>query len=308
MKLLFFVTLYSLKLYASSTPYTGSKADEVWDLMKSNPYLALPSNTVNYKKLWDGAISLIERSANRTLNDRSDVLPYFTKLAHPNGICLKGSWVINKENPYSGLFKMNSKAIIIARASVALNDTERGSYRGFGLAGKIFPTTDENQTVKTANFFVIDDLGGTKLPHYTDAQMTNEPAVSVTSAAIKLARYAAKLAATFSLADSNPGKRQVYEIAEASLNEGENLRVPKWMMIQASSNQKKVDEWDFRDELNIENNNGELEFEIYVASSEKFGRKNWEKIGNIYFSDSVTSLACDHQLHFHHPKWRSELE
>jgi hypothetical protein len=300
--------LFSFQVLGNGPTYLGSSPMNVWNTVISNPYNTLPSDKISYRQLWDGAISLIERSANRTLNDQNDIIPYFNKLAHPNGLCLKGFWQINKENTYSGLFKMNSQAIIIARASVALNETERGNYRGFGLAGKIFPTMDDNQIVKTANFFVVDDLGGTKLPHYTDSKMTNEPSVSVTTAAIKLARYAATVAATFSKVDMNPGKRQVYEIAEANRQSYEPLKVPKWMMISANPNQKKVDEWDFRDELSIDNNNGRLEFDISVASNDKYGRKNWEKIGSIVFYESIASLACDHQLHFHHPKWRNDIE
>jgi hypothetical protein len=309
MKILLILSLFlSFQVFSEEGNYSGSSAQEVWSVVNSKPYYTLPSNKVSYGQLFDGAISLIERSAKRTLNDHNDILPYFTKLAHPNGLCLKGTWEIDQENPYSGLFKKNSSALMIARASVALNETERGYYRGFGLAGKLFPTTDENKVVKTANFFVIDDLGGTRLPHYTDSQMTNEPFVSVTTTAIRMIRYAATLASTFGRADSNPGKRQVYEIAEANRSNTEPLKVPKWMMIQASPNQKKVDEWDFREELSINNNNGQLHFEIFVAGNEKSGRKNWVKIGKILFNESIASEACDHQLHFHHPKWRSEIE
>lgn len=54
--------------------------------------------------------------------------------------------------------------MIISRASVALTETEKGHYRGFGLAGKIFPTSNakDKKAYKTANFFTIDDLSGSK--------------------------------------------------------------------------------------------------------------------------------------------------
>ncbi len=288
--------------------YSGSTAEEVWDITSSEPYNELPSDKVGYKSLFDGAVSLIERSATRTINDKSDTLPYFTKLAHPNGICLKGTWKITKENPYTGLFKKNSKAIIIARASVALNETEEGNLRGFGLAGKLFPTIDHQQKVKTSNFFLIDDLGGTHAKHYTDVEMTNEPKVSKTFAIFKYIKYALEVSRTFSKVDPNPTMRQVYEISENGLEKGEKLVNPKWMMVKAVEGQIKVDEADFRNELSIEKNNGNLKFEIHVANSETNLKKNWIKIGEIKFTESTTAVGCDHQLHFHHPKWRTDLE
>lgn len=47
------------------------------------------------------------------------------------------------------------------------------SLRSFGFAGKLFPTLDPNELLKvhTANFFLIDDLGGTTANHYTDVAM-----------------------------------------------------------------------------------------------------------------------------------------
>lgn len=291
-----------------ASEYIGSSANDVWDTVTSNPYKRMPTAEVTYKDLFDGLTSLIQRSANRTLNDQRDILPPFKKLAHPNGACLKGQWMITKENPYSGLFKFNTKSIIIARASVALSKTENGELRGFGLAGKLFPTNNGNKVVKSANFFLIDDLGGTNAEHYTDVEMTNEPKVTPTIAVLENIRYAAKLATTFAATDSHPTKRQVYEIAEANLKSNETLNVPKWMMVKASVKQKKIDAQDFRDEFEMNANNGSMIFDIHTADSEGNQGKNWKKIGQIIFKESTISGACDHQLHFHHPKWRDDVE
>ena len=293
-------------LHASE--YVGSSANNVWNTVTSNPYKRMPTTEVTFEDLFDGLTSLIARSANRTLNSQEDILPPFKKLAHPNGACLRGQWIINKNNNYSGLFKMNSKAIIIARASVALSKTESGELRGFGLAGKLFPTTNGNTIVNTANFFLIDDLGGTKAAHYTDVEMTNEPKVTPTISVLESIRYAAALATTFAAVDSHPTKRQVYEIAEANLAKYENVVVPKWMMVKASSKQIKIDALDFRDEFEMNANNGSINFEIYTADTENSRGKNWKRIGDIIFNQSTISSACDHQLHFHHPKWRDEIE
>jgi hypothetical protein len=242
------------------------------------------------------------------LHDQNDLLPYFTKLAHPNGLCLKGEWQITEENPYSGLFKINSHAQIIARASVALSETTAGHQRAFGLAGKLFPTIETSVVTKTANFFLVDDLGGTYAQHYTDVELTNEPKVSKTWAVITNLAYALKLSSTFKAEDQNPGIRQLYEIAEAGRNPLlEELKTPRWMRVRAIDTQKKVDAADFRNELTVNPNNGHLFFEVAVADLIVKGEKQWSKIGTIDFSESVASESCDHRLHFHHPQWRTDL-
>jgi len=310
MKLLQVAALSFLFLSTTSfAKYEGSRFSDVWEQVSSDEY-KLPHNKISYKSLFSWAKSKIKNSAERTLSDRSDILPQFDKLAHPNGACLSGKWQITKENPYGGYFKKGSQALIISRASVAMSDTTRGNFRGFGLAGKLFPVVDRasTQKVKTANFFLVDDLGGTKAEHYTDVAMTNEPAVSKTAAVIKNLLYSLKLAATFGKADSNPGIRQLYEISHLGESNLSKVITPKWMKVQALPGQT-VDAKDFRDELNMDANDGKIQFSISVASRlDKNGKKKWSRIGNIIFDSSVVSNSCDHRLHFHHPKWNSDLD
>ena len=159
----------------------------VWDEVKSDSLNTLPQNEVSYLKLG----SVIFDDAKRTINNHQDILKPFDKLAHPNGICLKGLWNIEEENPYSGYFKKGSEALVIARASSALNNTKKGENRAFGLGIKLFPTTDPLaiNTENSANFFVIDDLGGTDAPYFTDVKLTNEPEVSGTFEVVKFVLY-----------------------------------------------------------------------------------------------------------------------
>ena len=78
------------------------------------------------------------------------------------------------------------------------------------------------------------------------------------------------------------------------------------MKIEAKDN-TKVDARDFRDELKIKD--GELlAFNIFVASEMVETKKEWKKIGAITLDTSMVSKSCDHRLHFHHPKWRSDLD
>jgi len=292
----------------NQTPLVKHSFQDVWSEVTSDPLSTLPQNTISFGKLFTFSKNIILSDAKRTLVERADILEPFEKLAHPNGICLKGKWEINQENPYSGYFKNSTEALIIARASSAMSKTKRGEIRAFGLAGKIFPTTDENQinSEHTANFFVIDDLGGTDAEHFTDVELTNEPKVTTTSEVLKNLLYGLKVAKAFATADKNPGIRQVYEISELGENDKTTIVTPKWMKISAQKGQT-VDAEDFRDEF-ILTNNKKMVFNIAVASKEVNGKKEWKTIGVITFDSSVVSNSCDHRLHFHHPKWRDDLK
>jgi len=278
--------------------------NNIWKEVSSDELNVLPQNTVSFGQLFKWNNNIILDDAKRTLVNQQDILKPFNKLAHPNGICLKGTWEIYKENPYSGYFKKGSKALIIARASTALSNTSSDGLRAFGFAGKLFASTNPSKATKRANFFAIDDLGGTKAKHYTDVAMTNEPSVTTTSAVAKNLLYALKVARAFSLADTNSGIRQLYEISELGESSKSKIKTPKWIKIEAKSGQT-VDKKDFRDELKITNKN--LVFNISVASTQKESKKDWLDIGTISFNQSVVSNSCDHRLHFHHPKWRDDL-
>lgn len=301
------VSIVAILFLLSALPAFGQvekskSSQQLWDQIASDTY-ELPYYQVSFASLLAWGKNKIDQAAERTLNDRSDILDQFTKLAHPNGICFKGKWEINQANIYSGLFREGTRADIIVRASTALSETKRGDYRAFGFAGKVFSSSEQ-----TANFFLIDDLGGTLADHYTDVELTNEPKVSTTNAVIKNLLYALKLASSFSDADRNPGIRQLYELSEAGETNGKII-TPKWMKVKANVEQT-INEDDFRDELRIDNYSGALIFDLYVANQENTdadNEKNWQKIGKITLEASVVSNSCDHRLHFHHPKWRDDL-
>jgi len=311
-KLNLIVILFALTACARTAPIEpplktlviNNQFQSIWKQVTSDPVKKLPQDRVSYKKLFSGGKDIITGNSRRTLKSYANILPSFNKLAHPNGICFKGVWNINAENRYSGYFKKNSKALIIVRASSAMSNTRRGEIRSFGFAGKIFPTMNPylNTKENTANFFLIDDLGGTRAKHYTDVVLSNEPSISKNSEVFKHLFYVLKIASAFSQADNNPKIRQVYEISQ--LGEANNIVTPKWMKVQAKAG-KKNDALDFRDELRI--NNNILTFDISVASKKTHGKKKWKQIGTISLDTSVVSTSCDHRLHFHHPKWKSNL-
>lgn len=288
---------------------TQNSFQEVWHQITSDPYASFPQDTVAYRKLSTWKKNIILEDSKRTLEEHADILTPFEKLAHPNGICLKGIWKIHTENPYSGYFKKDSKALIIVRASTAMSNTHRGEIRAFGFAGKLFPSLNPQKINKenTANFFLIDDLGGTDAEHYTDVTLSNEPSTTITSALLKNLLYGLKIASAFAKSDKHPGIRQQYEISELGEKKSTHIITPKWMKVEAKAGQT-VDASDFRDELHITPKK-KLVFIVSVASEKnKQGKKVWQSIGTITLDASIVSASCDHRLHFHHPKWRSDLD
>ncbi len=305
MKVLIVILSILSFLSASQSISPEVSFNSVWNQVASDPLEKLPHKDVSYFGLYKKGKSIIKKDAKRTLNDHSDILAPFKKLAHPNGICFKGKWQIDTQNIYSGYFKKGSQALIIARASSAMSNTKKGDIRAFGFAGKLFPTLDKDKIISehSANFFLIDDLGGTRADYYTDVELTNEPSVSMNSEVIKNMLYALEVSHQFEKADKHSTIRQLYEISE--LGTDEQIITPKWMKIEAK-NAPKVDAKDFRDELKIEDENT-LTFNIYVANKIVDKKKVWEKIGTINLDSSVVSFSCDRRLHFHHPKWRDDL-
>ena len=274
---------------------------QVWNQVISDKVNELPNNQVSFLKLKDRIL----QDAKRTLDNHSDILEPFDKLAHPNGICFKGVWNINTDNKYSGYFKKDTQGLIIVRASTALSNTTSDDNRAFGFAGKIFPTMNKDKINQenSANFFLIDNLGGTNAKHYTDVILTNEPPTSFTFTVLKNLLYAIKVALSFEKADNHSTIRQLYEISELGENKNTTkIITPKWMKLDIK-NIEKVDEKDFRDELKIKDNK-ELIFNIYVASKIIDKNKDWKQIGTINLDTSIISTSCDHRLHFHHPKYK----
>ncbi len=306
--------LLSLSLFQLSTPsfsqtvYNGSSFEEVWSVVEEKPYSNLPQGKVTFSSFFSGFTNLIAKSAKRTVENQSDILPHFNKLLHKNGTCLSGTWEITKENPYSGHFQNGSKGLIIARASTTLSNTKQGGLRGFGLAGKIFPTQDPYSIHKTANFFLIDNLGGTYESNFTRANLTNEPGIlpSFSFSLPLLAPVAAAVSKAFGEADKNPGIRQVYSISNLGLQENEIASTPKYMKFVGVSEESTVNESDFRDELKTHiESNGQLSFNIFVANEKDVnGNKKWTSIGVVRFDQIVASTGCDHNLHFHHHKFK----
>lgn len=295
-------------VWAKQDTYEGSSFAAVWDEVVSDPNTDLPRRRVSTASFFGFFKNKLLDASRRTLSDRSDVLPAFDKLLHPNGICLAGTWHITEETPYTGYFEGGSTGLIVARASAALSETTTRGPRALGIAGKIFPTEDPDDVVPTANFFTIEDLGGSYTRHFLDAEHENDlNGFSVRPGSIFLGPLAAAVTATFSAADSNPLVRQLYPIAEAGLGDDEVAYGPRFMRLVGSAQTPRIDAADFRDELDMRNYPNGIQLDIYVADGlDAYGDKAFEYIGYVDFTESVVSESCDKRLHFAHPKWRND--
>ena len=296
---------------AEAQPYDGSRFDDVWAQVASDRYAQLPHDTVSVTKMFTGWVNHLLDASKRTLADRRDLLPRFDKLLHPNGVCLKGVWRITESTPYSGYFAQGSEALFIGRASTALTETRAGHYRAFGLAGKLFPTMDPSERVPTANFFTIEDLGGTLTDHFLDAGNTNDIIhITVRPSSVFNGVLALVVANAFMRADrtfdvTQTLIRQLYPISTIGVSSPDDARTPTWMMITGAANVARVDAEDFRDELDIAGYPGGLSFEIWLADrGTRLGDKDWQLAGRIDISDTAASDSCDHRLHFSHPRHR----
>jgi hypothetical protein len=290
----------------SNGSYQGSTFAEVRDQVFSDPY-PLPEYKITLATFYKGLRNLILEASRRRVDDSSDLAPYFQKLVHPKGIALAGSWRITEKSPWTGYFAQGAEGLIIVRCSVLLYKTKQGQNRGFGFAGKIFPTMDPNKRVKTGNFVTIDVFTGTRTRYYTDVALTNSPPLGFNLDLISSFGVITAGTAAFIRADVRPFSRPIYPVAELGVPSGGIVESPEWMMIRAWPGSGRVDRVDFRDELRVENYaNQTLRFNVSAASGRlPSGERDWRDLGHIDLTESIVSESADHRLVFHHPRLRA---
>jgi hypothetical protein len=244
----------------------------------------------------------IAAAAKRAVDDPADWAPRLPKLVHTTGICFTGEWAIDADSLYTGAFRKGFHGLFIGRASSANGKTVAGKKRPFGFAGKIFPTLDPEERVRTFNFVTIDNLGGTRARHFLDVRMTNEPRAGfaitpVTSLAILFA---------FKAADRDIFMRPIENLSMAGEDEFAPGIAPRWLRLRAAEGMPRVDEADFRHELDIRHYPRGLRLEIAVSATTKNPDLDgeWLRLGEIRLRESAVSYACDRQLRFAHSKVR----
>jgi hypothetical protein len=276
---------------------TQQASDELWVYRSGQ----LPQYEVNMKSVFQFGSSLLEQAAKKTIEDHADYRERLPKLLHPNGVCVTGLWQMNQDSVYTGAFAPGSK-LFIGRISVAMEETKSGSKRGFGFAGKIFPTQDADSLVQTENFFSVDVLTGAKTERFLSTSMTNEPEIGFDFWTLRLGL---KIASALKLADSNPSFRPVKNLAQMGVPAGGQLRFPKWIRIGASSRNIGNSEPDFRKEvLRASADNRDLVFNVDGSdtTSDRNADSGWSGLGQIHIKEAVVSYGCDRRLHFGHPK------
>ena len=300
--------------HADSAVYQGSSFNEVRSVIMGDQFVPsrenekrewtvyqtnnLPQYQVNSETLFKAAIPL-EVDAKRTVDEKFDYYDRLEKKLHSNGVCLMGEWQINYPSKYSGYFKNGSNGLFVGRVSTTMEHTKAGEKRGYGFAGKVFPTMDPDQVVKTANFFTVDVLMGT-YSNFLDTNLTNEPETGFDLSVIWLGL---KIASALKTADENPSFRPMTPISK--LNEQDKIVTPHWMRITPYKTTIKNDKKDFRYEvIKALRDNKKLLFKIEVSDTTKdrSERSGWNQVGTITATEAVVSYGCDRRLHFAHPK------
>jgi hypothetical protein len=277
----------------------GGNALREWNTYRAGQ---LPQYDFSSTSIFQRSVSL-EQDAARTLTDRNDVYDYLPKKLHPNGVCGWGTWEIDRDLGYSGLFRAGSKALFVGRISVAMGETARADSRGFGFAGKVFPTQNPDERVTSANFFTVDVLMGQEDQSFLMTSTTNEPETGFRLSVLWLGL---RIARALSSVEENPGFRPLTQVAEVGEPTGQ-VRQPKYIRLKPIEDTLLNSESDFRNEVlrGIQDNQG-LKFDIHVSdvSADRNDESHWRRIGRIKMADAAVSFGCDRRLHFSHPRLR----
>ena len=301
----------------SASDHEGTTFGTVWADITSDPYDTLPQYKVTVGRMLGRVlffpVNYAYEAAKRTLQSKDDLYPIGVKLFHSNGVCLAGTWNITEDTPYTGYFRPGSTGLIIARFSTALTGTKREDFRAFGIAGKIFPTTDPDDTelVPTANFFAMPGVIGTQTESVLDPVMENDLLRLMLNADLLnqfpplATAFDGILRAEASLNVLQAAERQLYPISELGEDNLEGVNTPRWIRVVAAPGTPRTGADDFRDELRMENYPYGLRFDVYVSDTDtRLEQREWQRVGHIEFTDSVASKGCDTRLHFPHPPFR----
>lgn len=316
--LFIFLNTFSQASFGSQSP--ASSFAEVWNVVMDQNFSPrteaevsefsiyakglLPAYPVNTTSVFGDGDEPLTKDAVRTTTERFDYYDRLPKRLHPNGVCVSGVWKMSEKTPYTGLLGSQATGLFIGRISVAMGNTLASEKRGFGFAGKIFNTLDKDQPILSANFFTVDVLLGTRLPHALDAAMTNEPEIGFDFSLIGLGL---KIGTILSMADSNPGFRPLTQLATSGIQSTESPIQPRWIRVRAEKPPIMNKEPDFRREIKraLEENKILIySIEVSNVTSNRNAHSGWNRIGSIELDQAQVSYGCDRRLHFSHPKLR----
>jgi hypothetical protein len=325
--------------------YQGSRFSDIKAVIFANPYQKvwgdsdeppLPYYRTTNRSVYAGSFPggqppQFRLASIRALDSAADLRwgqdgKGFRRLVRPNGVCVTGVWEITEDSPYSGYFKKGKRGLVIARISAGKTMTIGGIRRSFGIALKLYPTVDEKHenVLRTANVFLVDDLGGTTASHITDVELTNAPQVTGFNRGNEIP-ILLKEGLVFELVDRMATVRQVYPIAELEKASDEQTNAPEFMRLKASSEHSTIDEEDVRNEILAHifdkgkpepkrtlgfdisvSDRGKRSGFVFFPKGQRQTITNWQTIGNVRFNNGVASYNGDFVIHFRHPTWRRD--
>ena len=309
---IFFCIVLMSAFNAQARAETPSKFALVKQAVFSEPYEVLPQYDV-HKSLFGpkkGANNHLLDAARRTLELEDDLFefPQGQKLLQANGICFAGAWKMYPVSPFTGLYQPSTEIPMIARVSVSLGGTRQKDKRAMGMAIKLFPPERDASSYRTYNVFLMHNMAGVRTKHVLDLDMDNEPPVgglpglSNLGTALRLLKDLETADKERSGGQANARFRPVSHLAAHAVPG--KVVAPKWLRVSVDKNIPRISMDDFRDELRLGNYPGhKLAWLIEAAHSSDRGKAGaeWQKIGQLEFTESITSSACDRMLHFKHP-------
>jgi hypothetical protein len=298
---------------------------EIVAVMEKNPYNLdqLPVIPLQMFK-WIGKklTYFVAQRSREILVDKRDYREVgMEKPIHPMGVGLTGQLVMTKSR-WSGIFR-GGQFLIAARASISqgvpfkYDSNGKMQVRSTAMAIKIFNTTDDGQSVKTANAVFQNNLNGLlgrdgKPLNFLESAQTNQPGIDFSK--VKMGYQIETLlgVAYGSIANRkdhmskvpfiNPQIRPVHSWSELGENDPRNVKTPTWVKIVPKTTGPIVDENDFRIEIaKTLSRDGVIEYELFAADQQDSkGGIQWEKVGNITFTRSILSEGVDKYLLFPH--------
>lgn len=242
----------------------------------------------------------------------SDFRAESIKLLHPRGVCSYGTWIINEDNKFTGLFEKGTEVPVIVRFSSGTGQSAKekeSTERIFGIAVKVFPSQDIHEDVVSTNIIGLDQYGfeaSNRSSFFFDDE--GKKPVYFTNIAPAKSFLGKTLAKFFDRFDKPNFARLVYKTAQVDQDNRrvEKFRSPYEVRFIPSKGMPLIKKYDFREEILSLNKTIPVKLDIWIYQDEN--AKPYErKIGEIVLKQSIVSEACDKTLHFHHNRTVEKL-
>ena len=309
-------TTYAILLIQATlcTAFAGETADkeiysrnQIRDMIYENPARVLPehkgANLLDIVQAYVTMTGKFVRRSKATFQDESEFKPASSKFLHPRGVCATGSWVINQDLGYTGLFSKGTPVPVIVRISSgdANSVYKKDKKRIFGISVKHFLNPNPDVPAHTVNMFTLNDTGfaGTfRRGIFWDE--SGKEVVFTNRLGSPMSRLAKILAKFFDRFDMPNNNRPIYPQAEVD-RMGVKVQTPvvpyRLKFVPDGFGDAKYMAQDFREEiLNYPTDNFRLK--IYLQESEE--NQEDKLAGFLKIDSTMVSDFCDTRLHFHH--------